>query len=75
MSELKAELHTAIGDFLREENPEETEDAMLTAWAIVGYFEPLGESEHLGFVSVNGSSSPVTSIGLLRMGERYLIDD
>ena len=75
MSELKSELHGAIADFLSEENPEETEDAMLTAWAIVGYFEPLGESEHIGFVSVNGSSSPVTSVGLLRMGERYLIDD
>lgn len=75
MSELKGDLHETIADFLREENPEETADAMLTSWAVVGYFEPLGESEHVGFIAVTGSASPVTSVGLLRMGERYLIDD
>lgn len=76
MSVEKADMHEAVNNYLATENPEETADSLLTAWAVVGWYESLDQdSDSAGYFAVSGSGSPVTSVGLLRMGERYLLDD
>lgn len=63
----------AIDTHLRAAFDEGTDGRHLTAWAVVGLYEDPADSE-TSFIAVAGSSNVATNIGLLRLGEAFLLE-
>lgn len=62
----------AIDSHLRTTFDDGTDGRHLTAWAVVGLYENL--DDETSFIAVAGSSNVATHVGLLHMGQTYLVE-